>query len=89
MSEKILLLRDFLPAFLVQNREMYGILSKGVHDLTEQECLEYFPVAQKGIELILDDEMERLERKAKTADTQKAIDAIRNKIGNKSTEPES
>lgn len=86
MNEKIQMLRDHLPPFLVQNRDMYGILSKGVHDLTEQECLEYFPVVQKGIELILDDEIERLERKAKTADTQKAIDAIRSKIANKATD---
>jgi len=88
MNEKILLLKDFLPDFLVQNREMYGILSKGVHDLTEQECLTYFPVVQNGIELILDEEIERLDKKRKTSATQKAIDAIRSKIANKPTEPE-
>jgi len=59
---------------------MYGVISKGVHDLSEQECLEYFPIIRNGIELILDEEIERLEKEKKTSVTQKAIQAIRNRI---------
>lgn len=54
MGEKIELLANFLPAFLVENKTMYGILSKGVHELTEVECLAAFPVVKIGIEIILD-----------------------------------
>ena len=65
MNEKILLLKDQLPSFLVENREMYSILSKGIHDLSETECLKYFPVIRTGIELILDEELERKARREK------------------------
>ncbi len=41
-SEKIRILREYLPIFLVQNPIIYSLLSKGLHELTEQECLEHF-----------------------------------------------
>ncbi|MCA1622228.1 MAG: hypothetical protein LC768_12935 [Acidobacteria bacterium] len=63
--EKILSLKDYLPTFLVENRNLYGIVSKGIHELTEEECLEYFPVIKAGIELILDDEIERISKEEK------------------------
>lgn len=41
MEEKIKHLKNFLPAFLIENYSIYSILSKGIHSLTEDECLEY------------------------------------------------
>ena len=80
MNEKILLLRDFLPSFLVDNREMYGILSTGIHDLSEEECLIYFPVIRNGIELILDEELERRSREEKTSTIKRAIEGIKRSL---------
>ncbi len=40
--ERIDLLKRELPEFLVEHKELYGILSKGVHELDEKECLNYF-----------------------------------------------
>ena len=40
MDEKIVMLRTELPQFLVDNREWYGLVSKGIHELTEEECKE-------------------------------------------------
>ena len=57
MDEKIKLLEDYLPAFLVQNRRLYGILSKGVHELSEAECIKAFPTVKGGLELILDERL--------------------------------
>ena len=34
MDEKIALLKTYLPPFLVENRKLYGILSKGIHDFS-------------------------------------------------------
>lgn len=65
MTEKILLLRAHLPQFLVENRALYSILSKGVHELTEEECLAHFNTVRLGVELILDEEIQRKEREAK------------------------
>lgn len=65
MDEKIALLKMHLPPFLVENRALYGILSIGVHALPESECLKAFPVVRLGIELILDDHLEKYERERK------------------------
>ncbi|MBU1297793.1 MAG: hypothetical protein KKG06_11330 [Bacteroidetes bacterium] len=57
-EECIKLLKSHLPELLVSNAGMYAILSKGIHSLTEQECLEYFDTIKVGIELILDEKIE-------------------------------
>lgn len=76
MLEKIQLLSQWLPDFLVQNRSMYGILSKGIHELTEEECLAAFPIVKVGIEIILDARIQEIERKRKLEEAQKAIQGL-------------
>ncbi len=76
MSEKIELLKDSLPPFLVENRAMYGILSKGVHELTEDECLNAFPIIKLGIEIILDARLRQIEEQRKIEDARKAIQKL-------------
>jgi hypothetical protein len=76
MDEKIRLLRDRLPTFLVENRNIYRIMSVGVHALSDQECLEAFPVVKIGIELILDEMLERKEREKKVAQASKSIASL-------------
>lgn len=73
MGEKILLLRAHLPQFLVDNRQAYGILSKGVHELSDEECLQHFAVVRAAIELILEDEIARKEHALKVKAAQAAI----------------
>ena len=73
MDEKIQFLKHLLPPFLVENRVLYKILSSGVHELSEQECLKAFPVVKLGIELILDDELERHKRERKIEEAKKAL----------------
>lgn len=80
MDEKILLLKEFLPKFLVENRKMYGILSKGIHQLTEEECKEIFPIVRCGIELILDEKLEKLEKENKIKDVSLSLEKIQNKL---------
>lgn len=60
MNEKITALNGFfLPSFfLTENTTMYSILSKGIHELSEEECLQYFKLMKIGIELILDEQLE-------------------------------
>lgn len=73
MDEKIQQLSGHLPKFLVENRALYRILSTGIHALSEQECLEAFPDVMLGIELILDGELERMEREKKIETARKSI----------------
>lgn len=51
--EKIKMLSDYLPKALVDNPIFYGIISKGIHELSEENCLEFFPVLQSFIMMIL------------------------------------
>lgn len=80
MDEKIGLLKHHLPTFLSENKMIYGILSKGVHELSENECLDYFPIMKVGIELMLDEKLEELEKKKKQDEVKKALSSIQNKI---------
>jgi hypothetical protein len=53
VSEKIGLLKSYLPSRLVQTSNLYGILSLGIHELSEEDCLESFDLVKGAIELIL------------------------------------
>ncbi len=57
MDERILALRAYLPEMLVKNRSLYGVLSLGIHELSEDMCLEYFGVVRLGIVVILDERL--------------------------------
>jgi hypothetical protein len=85
MEEKINLLKDHLPEFLVRNRGLYGILSVGIHALTEGECLSAFPAVRLAIELILDDLLEEHERQAKVKAAGKSLEALKTSIGKPGT----
>lgn len=80
MSEKINILKADLPDFLVEKKAMYSILSKGIHELEEKECLSYFPIVKIGIECILDQKIEKKEKAKKEEEAKKAIDAIHQDI---------
>lgn len=73
MAERIALLKSHLPSFLVEHPGMYALLSKGIHELTEDECLEHFHTLRIAIELILDENLERHERKKKISEAKKAL----------------
>ena len=73
VSDRIAMLRGYVPDFLSDHPKLYSILSKGIHELSENECLKHFPVVKVGIELILDDKLEKLHRELKLKQASKAI----------------
>ncbi len=77
MDGRIVLLKNHLPEFLVKNRALYGILSVGVHTLTEDECLAAFPAVRLAIELTLDDLVEAHEKQLKLASAAKSLEALK------------
>ncbi|MQU08437.1 short-chain dehydrogenase [Pseudomonas helleri] len=81
MAERIKLLERHLPDFLVENHLMYKILSKGIHELTEDECLAAFPVVKMGIELILDEKLVAAAKQRKLEQATKAIHGLVSKAG--------
>jgi hypothetical protein len=80
MDERIELLKDSLPDFLVENKVIYSILSKGIHELSENECLKYFDPVKIGIELILDEKLEKLDREAKIKEAKKSLSEIHSEL---------
>lgn len=73
MAERIALLKAHLPMFLVENPGMYSLLSKGIHELSEVECMEHFHTLRIAIELILDEKLEHREKTRKMAEAKKAL----------------
>jgi len=80
MDDKISLLKRTLPEFLVKNKSLYSILSKGIHELGESECLSAFPITKLGIELILDEKLEKLQRESKIKQASKDISTLTQKM---------
>lgn len=80
MNEKINLLKTELPDFLVENKSLYSILSKGIHELSEEDCLSAFPIVKVGIELILDDKLEEMNKLRKLDEAKKAITKLTAKV---------
>ena len=76
MDEKIKMLNGFLPQFIVENYSIYGILSKGIHELSEEECLGYFDCMRRSIEFILDERLVMKERSKNEEMVKKTIDKI-------------
>jgi len=80
MNEKIDLLKDYLPNFLVRNSKLYSILSVGIHSLSENECLDYFEPVKVGIELILDEKIEEIERLIKIKEAEDKLTKLNSKL---------
>ncbi|BAU28973.1 hypothetical protein DFP93_103179 [Aneurinibacillus soli] len=76
MKEKIEKLKDHLPEFLVNNPVLYSILSKGVHELTDKECLAHFDTVRAAIILILEEKLEKEEREKRKKIVSKELQNI-------------
>jgi len=81
MEERITLLANHLPEFVVKNRGLYGVLSIGVHTLTEKQCLDAFPAVKLAIELTLDDLLKTHERNEKLKFAAKSLEALKGTVG--------
>lgn len=76
VKEKIKALSDYLPEYMVENRNAYGILSKGIHELSEDDCKIGYDVLYNLIVLILEDQEERRKKELRKKDISNAINAL-------------
>lgn len=74
MDDKVKFLKGHIPDFLYENRRMYSILSKGIHELSEEHCLKFFEPLKLSIKLILEEDKKK---KEELALRQMAADAIK------------
>ena len=80
VAEKIKMLEGYLPDILVKNATIYGILSKGIHELSEEECRKYFPVVKGCIYQILGMWESERRKKADEDALSKALSSISSSI---------
>lgn len=80
MEDKVNTLKEHLPSQLVQMKKIYGILSNGIHELSEEECLTYFPALKLSIELILRQKIEEKDKREKDRAVKDEIEKINQAI---------
>lgn len=87
MAERIRRLAAFLPVAVVDNAGLHGILSKGIHQLSENECKAHFPLLLDGIETILDEQLTEKRRQERAEKTKREVAKLADVL-RKSTSPE-
>jgi len=82
--ERVRLLASELPPFIVEHPELYGVLSKGVHQLTEQECFRELPVLQQCMRLIAEQRIDKRRRAKNEEETKKLLAEAASRLGRRS-----
>jgi len=85
--DRIKELSGVLPQFLVDRPQLYGVLSKGVHELSEGRCLAAFPPVRSAIELIVRQKLAKKEQAALEARTHKELEALQRELDSSRVEP--
>lgn len=80
MADRIQFLSHHLPEFLVENKSIYSILSAGVHELSDEQCLAYFDVLKASVIFILDEDKRKKEALDNKGILKKALDDIKQDI---------
>lgn len=80
MGEKMKMLQDYLPKTLADNPSIYGILSKGIHELSEEECLSYFIVVKDCLLMIFDEWAQEKEKRNKANSIRSGLSKIASKL---------
>jgi hypothetical protein len=76
-------MREQVPQFVYENRHVYGVISKGIHELSEEECLDMFPFIRATIVEMLTDANAADERERAREQVAKSLAAVRDKLSAK------
>jgi hypothetical protein len=80
MEDKLKYVKDSLPDYFNDNSHMYSTLSKGVHELEEEECQEYLPIVKAIIFFALDEAVDKRNKELRKADLAKKLNEINSKL---------
>ena len=83
MDEKKEYIKDFLPDYLINNSIIYGILSKGIHELIEKECQEFLPVVKAVIFYSLDEAVDKKNKELRKQEFTNKLKDINTKLHSK------
>lgn len=73
IGERIEFLKEYLPEFLVSNKKIHSILSLGIHQLSEEQCIAIFNVLKRSIIYILEEDIRKKERLTSHQELENAI----------------
>ncbi|WP_300896586.1 hypothetical protein [Roseovarius sp.] len=76
VGEKIDMLSDYLPPFMLKHKKVYGLLSLGIHELNEETCGTLYEILKQSCLLMLEQEKELAEKEALEKELAKAISQI-------------
>lgn len=74
--ERIKMLKNYLPDMMVENAAVYGILSKGVHELDEETCIQAYSLMKNTIVEILEDLLAKREKEERRKALSKDINQL-------------
>ncbi len=80
MEEKIQYVKKSLPEYFNENSHMYGTLSKGVHELEEEECQKYLPIVKAIIFFSLDEAVDKRNQELRKDALTKQLKEINSKL---------
>jgi len=78
MKEKISMLKNALPEFIIQHPDLYSVLSLGIHELTEEECMKNFEALKSGILVIAEERLHEIQRAKRYKEASQAIASASN-----------
>lgn len=78
--EKIQFLKGHLPEFMIKHRSVYSILSKGIHELSEDECKRHFIPLKSAIELILNEHLIHMVHKRNVEEAERGLAEIHREL---------
>ncbi len=81
MVEKVEALKSVLPPAVWKFKAIYGILSKGVHELAENECRMHFPVLRAAIITILEQDLQARQAELAEKELEKRLSEISGELG--------
>lgn len=71
---------DNLSEFMYKNKNIYGLLSKGIHELSEEECIKNFRVLYDSIILILEEKIKVIEEEKNSKKNRIELDSLAKKL---------
>jgi len=83
MDEKKEYIKGFLPDYLIDNSTIYGVLSKGVHELEEKECQEFLPIVKAVIFYSLDEAVDKKNKELRKQEFANKLKDINTKLHSK------
>ncbi|WP_311079761.1 hypothetical protein [Paenibacillus polymyxa] len=83
-NEKIDCVKELIPNFITDNPVIYKILSKGIHEFTEKDCLSYFETMKQAIIFMLEEEYSKKRREKLSKELSTDMNKIHETIVSKS-----